>query len=263
MDGGKNIKPLPLIGAHIHSFGTSGKFQILVLNKLPAVSPFLGMVLLVPINGILLVAFPVAGGKSDTLSVLVKVINLAALGQPLSVFINGSHGQHDMAMGIVSGRIWVMDCKITAHSLGHEMLFAVFLHHLRIHSGRDFSWQGKNESSGKLRVPLLFYFLDSVPERCPVGIFRRGICRKHDFRVKDFRLLSSMVFGFLVVLGEQFFSGLVGSSGNGRAALAPLDDADFQMWYWHLWLNLLLMVQKKTDTFQHGRVGGYSLVVGE
>ena len=72
-----------------------------------------------------------------------------------------------------------------------------------------------------------------------------------------------MVFGFLVVLGEQFFSGLVGSSGNGRAALAPLDDADFQMWYWHLWLNLLLMVQKKTDTFQHGLVGEYSLVVGE
>ena len=27
---------------------------------------------------------------------------------------------------------------------------------------------------------------------------------------------------------------IVGSSGNGRDALAPLDDADFQMWYWHL-----------------------------
>ena len=135
-----------------------------------------------------------------------------------------------------------MDCKITAHSLGHEMLLAVFLHHLRIHCGRGFSRQGKNESSGKLRVPLLFHFLDSVPERCPVGVFRRGICRKHDFRVKNFRLFSSMVFGFLVVLGEQFFSGLVGSSGNGRAALASLDDADFQMWYWHFGLNLLSMV---------------------
>ena len=140
MDGRNLIQSLPFIRAHIHSLRTSGKFQILVLNKLPAVSPFLGMVLLVPINGILLVAFPVAGGKSDTLSVLIKVINLAALGQPLSVFINGSHGQHDMAMGIVSGRIWVMDCKVTAHSLGHKMLSAVFLHHLRIHFGRGFSW---------------------------------------------------------------------------------------------------------------------------
>ena len=71
-----------------------------------------------------------------------------------------------------------------------------------------------------------------------------------------------MVFGFLVVLGEQFFSGLIGCSGNGRAALATLDDANFQMWYWHLWLNLLLMVQKKTDTFQHGRVGDIHLLSG-
>ena len=45
---------------------------------------------------------------------------------------------------------------------------------------------------------------------------------------------KAMVFGFLVVLGEQFFSGLVGSSGNSRTALASLDDADFQMWHWHL-----------------------------
>ena len=124
------------------------------------------------LNGVLLVAFPSAGGQLDALAVLVKVVNLAALGQPLSVFVSGSHGQHDMTMRIVPGRIWVMDCKITAHSLGHKMLLAVFLHHLRIHCGRDFSWQSKNESSGKLRVPLLFYFLNSVPERCSVGVFR-------------------------------------------------------------------------------------------
>ena len=60
--------------------------------------------------------------------------------------------------------------------------------------------------------------------------------------------VSSPVSGSVTV-GEQFFSGLVGSSGNGRAALAPLDDADFQMWYWHLWLNLLLMVQKRPILF--------------
>ena len=149
-----------------------------------------------------------------------------------------------------------MERKVTAHSLGHKMLLAISLHHLRIHFGRDFSRQGKNEPSGKLRVPLLFYFFDSVPERCPVGVFRRGICRKHDFRIKEFRLFSSMVFGFLVILGEQFFSGLVGSSGNGRATLAPLHDTDFQMWYWRLWLNLLSVKQKMTDTFQNGRARG-------
>ena len=75
--------------------------------------------------------------------------------------------------------------------------------------------------------------------------------------------LVKVVFHLLVVLGKQLLSGLVGSSGNSRAALASLDDADFQMRYWHLGLNLLSMVQKKTDTFQYGRAGRYSLVVGE
>ena len=261
MDGRNLIQSLPFIRAHIHSLRTSGKFQILVLNKLPAVSPFLGMVLLVPVNGILLVAFPVAGWKSDTLSVFVKVVNLAALRQPLSVFINGSHGQHDMAMGIVSGRIWVMDCKVTAHSLGHKMLLAVFLHHLRTHFKRHFSWQSNHKSPCKLGVPLLFYFLGSVPECCSVSISGWGIGGQHDLCVNRLFLVK-VVFHLLVVLGKQLLSGLVGSSGNSRAALASLNDADFQMWYWHFGLNLLSMVQKKTDTFQYGRMGDIHLLSG-
>ena len=261
MDGRNLIQSLPLIRTHIHSLRTSGKFQILILNKLPAVPPFLGMVLLVPVNGILLVAFPVAGGQLDALAVLVKVVNLAALRQPLSVFINGSHGQHDMAMGIVSGRIWVMDCKVTAHSFGHKMLSAVFLHHLRTHFKRHFSWQGNYKSPCKLGVPLLFYFLGCVPECCSVSISGWGIGGQHDLCVNHL-FLAKIVFHLLVVLGKQLFSGLVGSSGNSRAALASLDDADFQMWYWHFGLNLLSMVQKKTDTFQYGRGGIFTCCRG-
>ena len=116
MDSRDNVKPLSFIGTHIHSLGTSGKFQIFILNDFPSVSPFLGVVLLVPVHGAFLMAFPSAGRELDTLAVFVKVINLSALGHPLSIFVNGSHGQHDVAMGIVSRRIWVMDCKITTHS---------------------------------------------------------------------------------------------------------------------------------------------------
>ena len=75
------------------------------------------MILFVPINSIFLVAFPSAGRKFDTLAILVKVINLSGLWQLLSVFVNGSHGQHDMAMGIVSRRVGIMDCKIATHTL--------------------------------------------------------------------------------------------------------------------------------------------------
>ena len=150
MDSRDNIKPLSFIGTHIHTLGTSGKLQIFILNDFPSMSPFLGVILFVPVNGIFLMAFPSAGRELDTLAVLVKVIYLSALGHPLSVFVNGSHCQHDVAMGIVSGWIWVMDCKITTHSLGHKILIAVFLYHLRTHFKRHFSWQGNNETPCKL-----------------------------------------------------------------------------------------------------------------
>ena len=154
-----------------------------------------------------------------------------------------------------------MDCKITAHSLGHKMLSAVFLHHLRIHFGRRFSWQGNHKSPCKLGVPLLLYFLGCVPKCCSVSISGWGIGGQHDLCVNHLFLVK-VVFHLLVVLGKQLFSGLVGSSGNSRATLASLDDADFQMWYGHLWLNLLSMVQKKTDTFQHGRARDIHLLSG-
>ena len=150
MDSRDNIKSLSFIGTHIHTLGTSGKLQIFILNDFPSVSPFLGVILFVPVNGIFLMAFPSAGRELDTLAVLVKVINLSALGHPLSIFVNGSHCQHNVTMGIVSRRVGVMDCKITTHSFGHEILIAIFLHHLRTHFKWHFSRQGNNETPCKL-----------------------------------------------------------------------------------------------------------------
>ena len=168
---------LSLIRTHINPFWTSGKLQIFVLNNFPAMPPFLGMILFVPVNGIFLMAFPSAGGELDAFAILVKVINLSALGKPLSVFVNSSHGQHDVTMGIVSRWIWVMDCKITAHTFGHKMLTTVFLQHLRTHFKWYFSGQGNNETPCKLRVPLFFNFFNRVPEDRSVCVFDRSIFR--------------------------------------------------------------------------------------
>ena len=54
---------------------------------------------------------------------------------------------------------------------------------------------------------------------------------QHDFRIDHF-FLASVVLGFLVILGKQLFSGLVGSSGNRRFTFASLCDFDIKMWYW-------------------------------
>ena len=163
VDGRKDVKPLPFIRAEIHTLRASHHFKIAVLHHLPAMPPFLPMVLLIPVNGIFLMAFPAAGWEPDPLPVLVEVINLAALGKPFPMFVHRPHSQHDMTVGVVSGRVWVMDRKVTAHPLGNKMLHAVFLNHLRIMLQRHFSWKCKNKASGKLGVPLFFHFLSRVP----------------------------------------------------------------------------------------------------
>jgi hypothetical protein len=42
-------------------------------------------------------------------------------------------------------------------------------------------------------------------------------------------LLSAVVFASLVVLGKQFFSGLIGSSGNSGLPFTSLSDFDFEV----------------------------------
>ena len=134
-----------------------------------------------------------------------------------------------MTVRIVSRWVGVVYRKVAAHSFGYEMFLAVFPEHLRTFFKRHFPRQGKHETPCKLCVPLLLRFFGGVPERRPVCIFRRSVCRKQDFRVNNFGLFPAVIFGFLVILGEQLLSGLIGCSCNGGAALAALDDADIQM----------------------------------
>ena len=52
------------------------------------------------------------GRKFDPFPILVKVINLAALGKPFPMFVHCPHSQQDMGVGVVSRRVGVMDGKI-------------------------------------------------------------------------------------------------------------------------------------------------------
>lgn len=77
-----DVQPLTLIGAEIDTLRTADHFKVTVLYDLPAVPPFLAVILLVPVNGIFLVRFPAAGREPDAFSIFVKVINLSALPMP-------------------------------------------------------------------------------------------------------------------------------------------------------------------------------------
>ena len=123
VDGGDFIKPLPFIGTKVKALRASVGFQIAVSGSRPALPPDLSVLLVVPVHGILLVAFPAPGREPDTLAVLVKVINLPALGKPFPVFVHCPDGQQDVGMGIPVP--FVVNGKIGNHAFGNKKLPAV------------------------------------------------------------------------------------------------------------------------------------------
>ena len=123
VDGGDFIKPLPLIGTKVKAFRAVIGFQIAIGDSRPALPPYLGVLLVVPVYGVLLVAFPVPGWEPDTLVILVKVINLPALGKPFSGFVHCPHGQQNVGVGIPVPL--VVNGKIGNHAFGNKKLPAI------------------------------------------------------------------------------------------------------------------------------------------
>ena len=72
MDSRDNIKPLSGIGTQVHTLRAVIGFQITVLDDLPFMPPDFTILLVVPVNRILLVAFPPAGWQLYPFPVLVK-----------------------------------------------------------------------------------------------------------------------------------------------------------------------------------------------
>ena len=174
-------------------------------------------------------AFPVTRRQTDSFTVFIQVIHLSALGEPLALFVHGPHGQHYMAVNIVSGWIRVMDGEVGDHPFGNKLLLAVVPDHLRVLLWRDFFGQGQHKAPGQLGVPLLLSRFHRVPESFPVGVLRRGVGGQHDFGVQD-AALAGVVFSFLIVFRKQLLAALVGGTGDSRLAFAALGDGDLKMW---------------------------------
>ena len=163
MDSGDNIKPLSGIGTQVHTLRAVIGVQIAVLDNLPFMPPDFTILLVVPVHRILLVAFPPAGRQLYPFPILVKVINLAALGKPFSMFIHCPHGQQDMGVGVVSRRVGVMDGKVNNHAFGNKLLLTKLPDEDSVLVGRYLSWDGKHPPPCKLGVPLFFHRFGGVP----------------------------------------------------------------------------------------------------
>ena len=95
--------------------------------------------------------------------ILIKVINLAALGKPFPMFVHCPHSEQDMGVGIMSRRMGVMDGKISNHAFGNKLLLAELPDKDSVLVGRYLSWDGKHPPPCKLGVPLFFHRFGGIP----------------------------------------------------------------------------------------------------
>ena len=92
VDGGDFVNALPGIGAQVKGFFAADGFQIAGCRVRPSLPPDFTILLVVPVHGVLLVAFPPAGREPDALAVFVKVINLAGFREKFAGFVHRPHG---------------------------------------------------------------------------------------------------------------------------------------------------------------------------
>ena len=163
MDSRNDIKSLSGIGTQVHTLRAVIGFQIAILDDLPFMPPDFAILLIILVNCILLVAFPPAGRKFHPFPILVKVINLAALGKPFPMFVHCPHGQQDMGVGVVSWRMGVMDGKINNHTFGNKLLLTKLPDKDSVLVGRYLSGDGKHPPPCKLGFPLLLHRFGGVP----------------------------------------------------------------------------------------------------
>ena len=161
MDGRDLVNPLSGIGAQVKPFRAVIGFQIAVGRVRPSLPPDFGVLPVIPVHGVLLMAFPSAGREPDALPVLVKVVHFAALGEPSAFFVHRPHGEQDMGVGVAVPL--VVDGKVGYHAFGNKKLPAVVTDKVGILFRWDFPWDGKHEPPGKLGVPLFFLRFGRVP----------------------------------------------------------------------------------------------------
>ena len=131
-----------------------------------------------------------------------------------------------MDMGVAGS--FVVDGKISAHPLVHKVVLYIGPDKGKLLFSCQLAGQGRLHLAGKLAVPRLFDLLHTVPEGRAVCKLRRGVGGQHNFRM-DNTGFSGVVMGYSIPFICQLRSAAVGGCGNGRPALAALDDTDGDM----------------------------------
>ena len=184
------------------------------------------LVLFLPAVGLRLLEL--GGGKAPFLAVFDAEIFFLSLVLPFSLFIQRAHRQQDMGMGIVSGRIWVMDGGIGAHSVCHKLLLDEILQKLDLFLPAQFYGQRRHKFTGEAAVLCDFGFLHGVPQGFPIlPLCGGGGWQKNLPPPKA--LFACVVVLHPVVLVEHPGTAQIGRSSHGGAPGSTADHLGLQM----------------------------------
>ena len=189
---------------------------------------FAHLVLVLFLPAIALCLFELSGGKAPFLAVFDTEIFFLGLVLPFSLFIQRAHRQQDMSMGVVSGRIRVMDGSIGAHSVCHKLLLDEILQELNLFLPAQLYGQCRHKFTGKATVLCGFGFLHSVPQGFSIlPLCGGGGWQKNLLPPKA--LFACVVVLHPVILVEHSGTAQIGRSSHGGASGSTADHLGLQM----------------------------------
>ncbi len=107
--------------------------------------------------------FGLSGGEAPFLAVSHAEIFLLGLVLPTSLFIQRAHGQHNMSVRIMTGRVRIVDSNVSAHSVSHKLLLDELLQQFNLHLPVKLSRQCNDELPRKTAVLGFLRFLYGIP----------------------------------------------------------------------------------------------------
>ena len=124
VDGGYLVNATLGVAAVVDTLRASVPLQKVVGIVSPCLAPQEGVVLVVPACKVNFVRLVSAAWQADTLAVFIKVIFLFGFRRPCSALVKGTHGKHNMTMGVAA--VGVVNGKIHTHSSGNKLRGTVF-----------------------------------------------------------------------------------------------------------------------------------------
>ena len=187
---------------------------------------YLVLILLLPAFG--LSFLKLGGGETALFAVSDTEVFLLGLVLPAPVWVQGPHGQQDMGMGIVAGRIGIVNRHVRTHAVGHEAFLNEISQQFFPLLRSQFDRQSRDKFSGQAAVLGFLVFFHGVPENSSVLPLLGSVFRQ-EYLLPDKAALSGVIMLYAVIIVVNSGTAQISGSRTGGTARPTAHDLCFQV----------------------------------